>query len=664
MKASFLNGIKHFFKRSSILTKNIVIYTAIILLLCLILGLYIFNQAANQIKQNALDSEQYKIDQLSISLSEQFDSMISTTARIANDTFSSTETNESLLFRPYRWQHDKYNQIQVIWELEKFKDNNPLVKECILLYRQYDTIFATTTYGQTGMFFKDKLMIEPRETVVDLFYTTNTCTLLPVIIYDATTQTQYEALLYIIPFSLEKIATRDMAIAFVITADQLDSWSRLILGTQQYRISLLDDHQSIFSYGTFNGEPVSFTDFFTDNAILQDKMQSGDQTISLFLSYAKVPELTLLLESPWNKTLQQLYEFRNLTFAIVSVTVLIGIIMVILFSYFNYIPLRKILHSLRDQFPIALPPASRNEYQQLDSAIKATLVRNRNLEEYINTQNKSIYIEILRELLTGTIQYNRLDKTFDITSNLPGPYYCVMTIRIPVNEPEYPTAEEFNRHFSSIPDMSIRCSAVDMRSYHCTAIIGSIDGKHMDKWQDIIDSLLSGIIHYNDLYIGVSGLHHSIGVLNQCMIEAFLSLDFIESQKKAGMHFFSDSLVKNFRLDLTPESRFFELTQCIKNGNENQCIELFNTIMDAIQTYQNPIAAQLQYYHIANHMLKIINELPIEKTTLEFDFLSMFQNIDVFRMNMNLILKEACSYGSWTKPLSRWFRLNLKSTVF
>jgi len=126
------------------------------------------------------------------------------------------------------------------------------------------------------------------------------------------------------------------------------------------------------------------------------------------------------------------------------------------------------------------------------------------------------------------------------------------------------------------------------------------------------------------------------------MVEAYLSLRYAECQQETAIQFYTESLGVNFRLEMTPESALYDFTQSLNSGNEIQCISLFNSLMDTIDKTSNPIIAQIGYYQIANAILKIIHNLNIKETSTELNLLFLFQNTDMFRHNMNLIITEVC----------------------
>ena len=626
--------------RGRVFRRYIITYTAILIVPCLILGLFFFTRATNQIEQNAQEARQYNLDQLALALSKEFSSMLSAVPQINNA--SGIASHDNLVFMPYRWQDSKYTRTEVIWKLSQLIKTSPLISDCILLYRRYDIVFTSSTSNDAEVYFQSRLIFDSPDRIIDYMNHTDICRLVPVTINNTLSHTKYDALLYIVPFNLEKTKTKDMAISFIIPADRLDSWSQLTLGSHKYRVDLFDDNQApLLSYGTYDGDSLLASAFDPQGALNQEQVKAGGQTISLFQAYAPTPEMTLVLEALWDDTLQQLDEFRNLTLFLSGLTFLIGLMLVMLFSYFNYAPLKQILRSLHEQFPLLSHAGRENEYQQLDDAIKTTISNNKKLEDHINAQSKAIYHQILLELLSGNIQYDRLDKTFDIKVHLPGPRYIVAVTREKNDKALAAIAGLLDKPIDG--GQECKYAIVSMLQYQCTAIILSLNDVRQPEIQ--ADSRIMRIAETYTLRLGVSSLCGDIGLLNSCMIEACLALDYAELKNTTRIQPFNSDLSREFSLDLPSASILDDFGQSLRNGNEPQSIALFQDMMNAIDHHINPVRIRIQYYPIVNIILRVIHEMDIDSSAIKLDVLSLFQNIDSFRANIIQILQSICTYG-------------------
>lgn len=615
----------------SVLSRYIVTYATILFLPCLIFGLFLFNRATTQIRQNATDSQQYNADQLSASLTQEFSELLTIITQI---------TTNKPVFWPSLWQEDKYRRTAVSWELQKLKQFSSLLDDCILIYRQHDTVFTSSTQDTTEAFFS-RFRIEA-DKLDGILNTVRTWTLLSTDVNDTTSGKKYRALLYVVPFHMEKIQSNDMVMVFVIPSDRLDQWTRRYLGSQDYRLTLFDKNGGeLLSFGSYPDDAHAQVADFKKSAATQRQLDSGARTESLFKLYVKLPALNAVLETPWDSTMLQLIEFRRIFLIISVVTVVLGALLAVLFSYYNYSPLKRILASLKIQAPALMPENMKNEYSQLDSAVHAAITRNKNLEDHINRQARAFFMEILSELLTGAVQYDRIDKTFDICSSLPGPYYCVLAMQRKPPDPERQGREPPPAICDS-PESAARYAVVDIPSYRCTAVILSLEDRNAGNWEALVTELYRLFAGEASPCMGVSCLHGQIGELNQCMIEAFLSLKFIEDQKNRGVHYYKDTPCKKMRLSPVPDAVLHSFTQSLKCGNQAQCIDIFDGMMDAIETGRNPIVSQIQCYDIANTVLRIIDEIAVDDISVEIDFFELYRDIESFRNRMRLVLVEVC----------------------
>ena len=618
--------------QSSVLARYIVTYATMLFLPCLILGLFFFNRATTQIRQNALSSQQYNADQISKSLSSEFDQLLTIITQI---------TANKTLFWPSLWKDDIYNRTVVSQELQRLKQFSSLPGECILVYRRHDTVFTSTLNDNTESFFqKFRIGEEISDRILN---TANTWTLLSTEVDDTTSGAKYRALLYVLPFHMEKILNNDMVMVYVIPAARLDQWTRRYFGSQDYRLYLFDKNDELLlSYGSYPGDAISQVMNFNSGEEKQRQIDSGSRVESLLKLSIDQPVLHAVVETPWDGTMLQLIEFRSIFLIISATTFVLGFMLVILFSYYNYTPLKRILTSLKKQAPSLMTADTKNEYSQLDSAVNAAITSNRTLAEHINRQARAIYLEILSELLTGAVQYGKIDKTFDICTNLPGPYYCVLAVQRRLPDQESMPVCEF---LPTQPDGSgstARYTIVDVPSYHCTAVVLSLENHDAGCREARVKELYRLFAPESSPYMGVSHLHESIGELSQCMIEAILSLKFMEDREEPGIQYYKDALRKQIRVAPIPDTMLYSFTQSLKCGIQEQCIGIFDDMMDTIETFRNPIVSQIQCYDIANTVLRIIDDIAVDGVAVEIDFLELYRDIDSFRNRMRLILSEVC----------------------
>jgi two-component system response regulator YesN len=611
------------FAQGSVLIKYIVTYATILLLPCIILGLSLFNSATEQMKQNAIESQQYSAEQLAKSLSSELDDLISIITRI---------DESRAMFWPSKWKNDLYNQTSISWELNKYRKYSFLLEDCILVYKNHNAVFTSTTHDCTDSFFQRVQVGD--EQLSRILSTTNTRAILPVDMNDTTSDRRYEALLYIVPFNMEKIRNNDMVMVFVLPSERLDRWARRYLNTQNYRFWLFDKNDTpLFSFGTLNPED-SYRKVM-DFQIAGDSQRqifADDIAVSLFRLNTRSAGAQAVLEVPWEGAVQQLIEFRKLFYITGTTTIVLGFLLAILFSYYNYSPIKRILASLKKQAPALIPVKAGNEYSQLNDAVSAAITRNRSLEEHINNQTRAFYMEILSGLLTGTVQYSKIDRTLDVCTSLPGPYYCVLALPR-LREPL--SAQQRENSLSCVYEI------VDIPSYRCTAIIISLDHGDESYQKTRVHCLYNLYSGKSQLCMGVSEIHSHIAQLNKCMIEAILALKHIEDQDSTGIQYYNDTLQKQLQL-LIPETVLYSFTQSLKDGDEEQCIGIFDNMMDTIEACRNPIIAQIQCYEIANAVLRVMNDIVGYGTVVEIDYFDLYQNVEYFRNRTKPILTAIC----------------------
>ena len=132
-------------------------------------------------KQNAIESQQYSAEQLAKSLSSELDDLISIITRI---------DESRAMFWPSKWKNDLYNQTSISWELNKYRKYSFLMEDCILVYKNHNAVFTSTTHDCTDSFFQRVQVGD--EQLSRILSTTNTRAILPVDMNDTTSDRRYK----------------------------------------------------------------------------------------------------------------------------------------------------------------------------------------------------------------------------------------------------------------------------------------------------------------------------------------------------------------------------------------------------------------------------------------------------------------------------------------
>ncbi|MDW7656299.1 MAG: AraC family transcriptional regulator [Bacillota bacterium] len=577
-------------------------------------------------------SQQYTAEQLSSSLSSEFNDLVPIVSQIVKNNH---------IFWPSLWENDNYNRTALIWELNKYKQYSVLLQDCILIYRNHDAVFTSSTQDTIDDFFS--LFQVDSITETKIMSTTKTWDIISSNIYDSRRNIEYQALLYVIPFSIENVLSNDMVIVFVIPREFLDKWSQRFLGSQPYYLHLFDESEiPVMSFGSYISDSAIQIEEFNNCTYKQQLLYMDKQAVTLFKFSVGINKLDMILETPMDNIIQQLVAFRKLFIMNGILIMILGMVLVILFSYYNYVPLKKIMQSMKFLSPAIVSADNSNEFKQIDTAISAAITKSKNLESYINQQGKIYFSETLSLLLAGSIFYKKIDKYFDITTWLPGPHFCVLAIHLQACEPDIHQNQLITSALASSLDRLCKHAIVEVPSYRCTAIIFCLEENDYSCMHERAGDIYSKISARYPLYMGVSSLHAQIGELSQCMIEAYLSLDYTEKKKELAIQYYQNSFGNKLHLNLMPDTVVNAFTQSLKNGNRLQCINIFNNMMNTIDSGQNQIFTQIQYYDIANTVLRIIGDLDLEDITLDINFLELYQDLEKFRNKMNLILTDVC----------------------
>lgn len=621
-------------KRSPVFTRYVVTYIALFLFPFLMLDLFFFARATNQVEQHARDILNHDLDRLKQSISQQFDNMTDVMSSIkTQDIFSS----ENQMFMPNEWMNQKYACTKIVWKLKELTKGNSLIDTCMLIYRQHNVVFTASTYQNLDTFLSQRLIFDDPDAVLGCLRTAQSSRFFSVCLTDTLTKEHYNALLYVLPFHIEKVASKDAVLVFVISEDELESFAQEILGQQEFRTSLFDMQGTrVLSFGMYANAPQEVNDFITSDVMLRtNQITVGGRTIYMAQSNISTPNLNILLEAPQNDALQSLEDFHKFTLKLCFITLSIGILLTLGASWYNYAPLKKVLRSLNVNTVYVSHSDKQNEYQLLGTAIKNALNENKKLVELINNQSESFFQQVLFELLSDHIQYDNLDRTLDIKNRLPGPEYIVAAVH---SEKTECTLADIANWFDLTYVVEQSLSIVNMPQYRCIAVVFCVE--NMEYAKLFVDGVSEKVRDCRGISIGLSNTYSDIRLLSQCFLEAYLAMDNLLVQGDFGATAYNKDIGSAFKLDPLPSCMMEELCQSIKNGNEAQAVDLFNDMMDEICEDINPLRMRIHLNRIMSNTLETLREVDANRSMIMLDISRCFVHNDSYTVMQSREFRE------------------------
>ena len=631
-------------RKISVLYRYIATYSLMRIIPLMLLGLFLLNMAIQQINDRYIDLNRTELAQAGRLIDDEI-SILPQIMSHAVNAYSGVQN----VFQPYYWKQGKYNYVDTVWQLEKIKRYNYLLEDCILVYRDENMLFTSSARAEARDYLTNAYQINGLIEYTEAIMSADSISMSDAAIMDHSINKQYNALVYVYPFKLSKITSYNMAMVFVISEQKFRERISQILGVKNYTVVLYVNGNHVFEAGNSTGIPRQQIDAFYagDDDYMQINVDSHE--MSAFKLHSTKFGMDYVLEVPWEKPVEQISGFRKLFFGIILTTLLLGLLLVLLFSYYNYKPLKKTLDSLKKQH-LLTSESSNDEYIQLDQAIRNTVTNAKALEAHFNAQSQQFTMEILSALLTGAIHYENLDQAICITPTIPGPYYCVLTIHSVAGPGDYGDLAALAATASSVSFSLHKVVPLVITRFQCVAVIVNLDSEYCNEsLLEQTELLSTQLSKKSTAYIGISQICANIDSLSHCMTEALLAMYDIMDSNEVGYRHYSTSLDNITQLTLLPDESVFSLKQSIKRGDSAQAISDMGRIMAAIDIRRNPIVRQILYYDIANIILKVINELRLNSTAFEVDFLQLFQNIANFQRNIKVIIADICGMVKWQK---------------
>ncbi|MBQ3078742.1 MAG: helix-turn-helix transcriptional regulator [Clostridia bacterium] len=586
-------------KRLPVFIGYMLTYSVIFLLPFIILGLYFFGEANHRIEENAESIFNRSLEHLSSEVSTCFDDITNIMFSIHKKDNYAPE-NRPLL--PCEWKDSRYNRTQISWRLRDLTKNNPLIENCILYYHNYNTVFTASTNEDIDIFLEARFQVKAEKDIKELLKNTNKLTFIPVELTDPMLGKTSRGILWIFPITIENNSTHDASLAFFINEGNLLSLAKRILENSEFRLGILySSMKPPLIFGSYEGAPENMT-IPRDSTVIKEKYNG--RAVYIAQTPLNIYGYKLVLEAPLLSEFQQLDSFQNLTVKLLSITLTAGVILMLIASYVNYAPLKRILRTLGASTHIPSKADRKNEYHIIVNAIKDSFDENRKLESIINRQSEAFFSQVLYELLSDNIKYDYLDRTIDVKIRLPGPVYLVFAVHSVCEEM---AKDDVIRLFESEQPIETNYAIINMPQYRSVAVVLCV--QDIESAKRFTEFLTQKQQNQTNVSIGISNAYDNIRMLSRLMLEAYLALDSMLANGLFGVCAYSEEIASAFTVT-PPSSRLLEDFCChIKNGNGASAVQAFREMMVDISSDVNPLRMRIQINHIISSTLNLVQEI-------------------------------------------------------
>jgi len=624
--------VKNWLKRVSIFYRYYISYLVLLLVPFIVVGVFVFDNSVNSLNAEIRSMYTYKLNQAANDIEAQFYTM----SHIAYDI------SQSRYFKPSFLNENSYNSIEMLEDFNKYMGHSQIVDDMIYYFKG-----SRDMYSLDGKYYFDAYMERILEKPqIDELYKKINDTDVPLTLTFKTIDNSH-TIFYIYPISTVNSSMPTMNASVVFIVNQASLWERVqrVAGELEGDIFLFSGKQPL-AFSTEDKNVTAFAMKEIDKNISPNKIGISEYQGTTIMSIASTKghyNIVLILSSiKFSETVNRL---KNINWIILLMLAVLCLLLGAAFAYGNYRPIKLLEMTMKNWRPYNNSAYDSNEIENISTVFKTAKLNNDLLEYQVNEQKILIRHQTLTMLLNGSynsLVANRM-KTLDI--HLSGPYYCVMTVRS--KQKGINNAHACNDHIieaiNELQSTYGEIYAVEHSYDNCVAVLCSLSDDKYNTRQNIADQIIS-VCEEKSLVISVcvGCAYNSVHKLKVSFLEA---LSLVENQelKAEGVVFF-EKIDKSFmQLLRYPSDEMVYVIQSIRIGNNQTAKDSFEEFLE--KTKRNVPSLLMQRcicFEIINSLAKAARDLKVELLSSEISPVVTFDNLEDFKVNINLLIDKIC----------------------
>ncbi len=568
--------MKHLsFKNTNYFLRFLLTYLIIILVPVLILGIFIYRNLFDYMKENLESSRYTSLEQIS----SFHENLIVQMETISNQIYLSDA------FSLFFLEEHPEKALGLISELSIFNQTNPYIGEIAFHFSRDPYIYSSSGSNTVDMFFHqilsnpevytqesiDKLLFSASPSFLPMHHLSGLRGNMDVVVFSypvpARSSSPYATTLFYIPADayLKLIGTQDDSIqnTYIVKDDTF------LFHTGE--LSLSDDvlNQMLAIENTF---------YYLDEGELHYLVIHVNPTYSSF-DYFQVVNLNEVY-APLYKT-QRLFIFCN-----ILVLMICGMLMY-WFSRLNYNPLKQIMNRLRP-LPSQVTSQSGSELERLLDGIDFVYTQNKQLnleaDQSIAARRSAMLINFIKGRYLTPEDMQPFCKNLDF--HLERNFFDVWLVQFHTGSALTPIDEETTEIFS-YSDEQANIYATELLSSNALAIVTFFDVKESQRERAVMiqrQLLLAGF----DGIIGVSDIYTDFSSASKAFLESSLCLTHHTLNRKQELIFFQDLQSEALAPDTYPHQLLEEYSRILNQHNPNKLAALKKQLLSFVRSTPLP----------------------------------------------------------------------------
>lgn len=319
-----------------------------------------------------------------------------------------------------------------------------------------------------------------------------------------------------------------------------------------------------------------------------------------------------------------------------------GIAMAIVLAFKNYKPIQKLGEILNaNQYS----ERKGNELMNINRAVQEMVSSNMNLRMQLDDNRVMVVQSHLMNLLSGHTEDNQRVAMKNLEQegiHLPGSFYCVMVLRLPVKI----SAEYREEVINELNDSEqINAYALDIHYRNLIAVVFSLE--HTAHERDQMAHDLSDIIKAKfDVkpQLGVGQAYCNLNQINRSYVEAITAIETIVNDTHQSIVYFDALQTEKFAGSFWyPSKAQMRLIQALRQGNSKSLSESIEEMRLSIKKLSLPphsIRLRFMTSSIVVQLMPLIEDLKLDDSDQDINSLIHYGDIDDFMQKLELFCRK------------------------
>jgi len=629
--------------RSKLLLQYIWSYILIFLIPLVVLTIFIYQNAVNNLRSEIEQSNVNQLNQVKLNIDSRMTELRDIASRIAYD--------EQLT--PYMIRHPYYSR-DAISALGKYKANSSILEELFLFYRNSHAIYSSKGMTNVDVLFDQYYLFEDwsKKDIIKELETELYPVVRPAESVNLSMNITKSMLAYMIPITPNSSSPHG-TVLFLMEESKLTGLMDTILNGFKGNTYIFDEKGRVLTQNN-HGEPIPKNEIH-----LLSELGSGIHSLKLDNRQQSVVSVkssmngwTYVTAMPSEQFFGRVFHIQTFFMLAFAVVVIAGILAAVFLARKQYHPIHDLMEFalLNEEASAAQPAPKRgNELEWIRKTLHDYSARVDIQEPFARNQ-----------FLLMLLKHGKLDNPESahimemIGIELTGKYYFIIAI----SWDEYPGIADALQHRQQIvelleeieiPEYGAHAYGIELPHFFQFSLIVSMNEDSRisveHQMEQIVEALRIIVMESTHLIpsIGVGNAYEDAALLNQSYIESASALEYRMANGKGSITYFN-------KLSHTPNDTFWiakdsllKLTQSLKQGNDTVAMQMIEAIFNKLKAERVSISLlRCICFDIMNTLLKTASELGLNELIRDIPSFTSFESLEELEKKLQLLAAHIC----------------------